>query len=137
MRARSIAGGRRLSGDEGVLPLINVVFLLLVFFMLAGTITTQDVLPIEPTASRSRAEPGDQDFVVLVGPAGELAVADRLLDDAALAGALAARLREAPEAPVWIKADSGTDAVHVVDVLDAARAAGAREVRLLTALGGG
>ena len=119
-----------------MLPLINVVFLLLVFFMLAGTITTQDVLPIAPTASRSQAEPGAQDFIILVGPEGELALWDRLLESDALTAALAARLAAAPEAPVWIKADAGTDAVHVVDVLDAARAAGAQEVRLLTTLGG-
>lgn len=135
-RNRQRAQGRSVDGEGGVLPLINVVFLLLVFFMLAGTLTTQDLLEIEPTTSRSETVPGDQDFVVLVGADGRLALEDDVLDLDGLARAVAARLTEAADAPVWVKADARADAVVLVDVLDRLRQAGVAEVRLLTAQGG-
>lgn len=132
VRRRRHGRQSRVSGDEGVLPLINVVFMLLVFFLLAGTLTSAEMLEIDPTASRSLADPGDQDFVILIGAGGELAVGDALVSADALAGLLSARIAEVPATPVWIKADAGADALVLVDVLDAARSAGLDDVRLLT-----
>ena len=42
--------------DERILPLINVVFLLLIFFMLAGRLSASDPFQVEPP--RSSADPG-------------------------------------------------------------------------------
>lgn len=127
---------RTFDSEAGILPLINVVFLLLVFFMLAGTLTTQDLLEIEPTMSRSETEAGDQDFIVLVGVEGQLAVDDAELDLDGVTRLVAERLVDAPDAVVWVKADARSDAVALVDVLDRLREAGVDEVRLLTTKGG-
>lgn len=110
VRRRRHGRKSRVSGDEGVLPLINVVFMLLVFFLLAGTLTSAEMLEIDPTASRSQADPRDQDFVILIGAGGELAVGDALVSADTLAGLLPARIAEAPATPVWIKADAGAAA---------------------------
>lgn len=42
--------------DLGILPLINVVFLLLMFFMIAGTISSQDRSLELPTSSSEEAQ---------------------------------------------------------------------------------
>jgi biopolymer transport protein ExbD len=136
MRRRRPPRGSRLSGDDGVLPLINVVFLLLVFFMLAGRLTSAEMFDIEPTASRSQAEPGDQDLVILIAADGTVAVQDSVLDPDALAAVLSGRASAAPESPLWIKSDAGADALELVAVLDAARMAGLHDVRLLTVRAG-
>jgi len=44
--------------EERVLPLINVVFLLLIFFMLAGSLSVTEPFDIEPPASQSQGGPG-------------------------------------------------------------------------------
>lgn len=119
-------------GDDGVLPLINVVFLLLIFFMLAGRFTTDGPFPITPAESSSETEAGDRDLVVTIGPDGIIAMDDKIIGLEGLPGLLAARAEAG--APVWVKADAGAEAVRVIDVLTALREAGIAEVRLLTVL---
>ena len=122
----------RSGADAGVLPLINVVFLLLIFFMLAGQFASEGPMPIQPTQSSSEVEPGEQDIVVVVGPDGTVVAGGQPagLDD--LAGLLAAQAED--QSTVWLKSDAGAEAVRVIDVMHAIRDAGFLEVRLLTVL---
>ena len=53
---RKAGGGRALDSDAGILPLINVVFLLLIFFMIAGQLAEQAPFEVEPPASDAEAE---------------------------------------------------------------------------------
>jgi biopolymer transport protein ExbD len=64
---------RRLDEDERILPLINVVFLLLVFFMVAGRLTAGDPFPIDPPESASEGSPPEGRLIAF-GPNGELAL---------------------------------------------------------------
>ena len=129
-RAPRQTGG--LNGDTGVLPLINVVFLLLIFFMLAGQFASEGPFPIRPTESNSETEPGEQDLVVVVGPGGTIVMGDRHADIDDLPGLLAARTDG--QSTVWLRSDAGAEAVRVIDVMHAIRDAGIGEVRLLTVL---
>lgn len=42
---------KRSSGEENIVPMINVVFLLLIFFLLAGTLTQRPPFDLEPVAT--------------------------------------------------------------------------------------
>ena len=129
-RARRQTGS--FGAESGVLPLINVVFLLLIFFMLAGQFASEGPFPIRPTESNSETEPGDQNLVVVVGTDGTIAVRDQQASLGDLADLLA--LQANGQSPVWLKADAGAEAVRVIDVMQAIRDAGIGEVRLLTVL---
>ena len=62
---------RRAQGDdERVLPLINVVFLLLIFFMLAGQFASADPFRIEPPVSRSEGQSESAALTLLIGGGG-------------------------------------------------------------------
>ena len=115
-----------------MLPLINVVFLLLIFFMLAGQFASEGPFPIRPTESQSETEPGAQDLIVVVGPDGTILADERpvSLDDLPV---LLAAQADGPSI-AWLKSDAGAEAVHVIDVMQAIRDAGIAEVRLLTVL---
>ena len=129
-RARPQTG--RSGADVGILPLINVVFLLLIFFMLAGRFASEGPFPIMPTQSNSQTEPGEQDLVVVVGPDGTIVMGDEQTSLDELPGLLAAQAED--QSPVWLKSDAGAEAVRVIDVMHAVRDAGIGEVRLLTVL---
>ena len=131
-RRRGQRQSARSGADVGILPLVNVVFLLLIFFMLAGQFASEGPFPIRPTESMSETEPGEQDVVVVVGPDGTVMAGDRQasLDD--LPDLLAAQADD--QTPVWLKSDAGAEAVRVIDVMHAIRNAGISEVRLLTVL---
>ena len=123
--------------DERILPLINVVFLLLIFFMLAGRFSTSDPFEIEPPRSASEGVATERDILVLVGADGRLALDGEIIEETALGAAVADRLSPDKEMRLWLKADGGAETTRVVEVMELLRAAGAERLRLLTVTGGG
>ncbi|MCH7471989.1 biopolymer transporter ExbD [bacterium] len=109
-------------------PLIDVVFLLLIFFMLITRYlppTLAVTLPEASTAAVSE-RPG---ISVSIDLDGTLSLDGSLIPWDALPGLLSGR---DPEAQVRISADRGTDYGYVVRALDAAAGAGLRHVALET-----
>jgi biopolymer transport protein ExbD len=128
MRRPARRAPRRFDEDAAVLPLINVVFLLLIFFMVAGRLSAADPFEIEPAASRSEAPAGETGRLVLMGADGRLA-----LDGEAMSReALLARLSGPDAGAVRIKADGRAEAARLVALLQALGARGVDEARLLT-----
>ena len=119
-------------------PLIDVVFLLLIFFMVSTTFTRESVLEVDLPDTVSAVPIGAAgDIEVRVDAAGGYAVDTRVLpggDAVTLQGAL----REArdgfgrPNPRVVVAADADARHEAVVVVLDAARQLGLTQVRILT-----
>ncbi len=119
---------------EPVIPLINIVFLLLIFFMLAGTFTAPEPFSVDPPEARSGTPADDDEGVVLLGPDGALAFEGEEVEDGeALERAVARRLEEEPELALRLKADGNVASHRLLDVMDRLRDAGAERVLLLTA----
>ena len=136
---------RRPGSEDHLIPLINIVFLLLIFFMLAGRIAPTDVFEVKPPASASEDAPQPEVIKVLVGVDGEPAVDGEVVTAAALAGKVAAKLDAAkaagagadprPPPVITLKADANIKAQQLSLALNALRAAGSTKVTLLTARG--
>lgn len=122
--------------DERILPLINVVFLLLIFFMLAGRLAASDPFKVDPALSASEGPVTAPDILILVGADGRLALDDSITDEAGLLSAVAGRIsmeKDAGDSPrVRLKADGRAPATRVVAVLELLRSAGVQKVDLLT-----
>lgn len=123
------------SDDERVLPLINVVFLLLIFFMLAGRLVASDPFAIQPPRSASDGLTDALEMVVLVAADGRIAIDNSEIDANMLAAVVAERLAEAPGLQVRLKADGTADAANVVGVMDTLRESGVDRLQLLTVSG--
>jgi biopolymer transport protein ExbD len=111
--------------QESVVPMINVVFLLLIFFMISSELTPAppfDVTP--PEAAADESAPADD--TLFVDAAGQIAWRD-LRGEAALA-ALAAR----GQAPLEIRADAAVPAREVAALLAELAGLGIADVRLAT-----
>ena len=119
--------------DERILPLINVVFLLLIFFMLTGKLTAIDPIEVTPPRSASEGVIDVQELVVVIGANGDLAFDGELIPQASLPNAVAERLGGDRAAQVWLKADSGADSVQVIAVMEILHEAGVERLKLLTA----
>ncbi|MGD9889181.1 MAG: ExbD/TolR family protein [Halothiobacillaceae bacterium] len=126
--------GRRDEVSLDMTPLIDVVFLLLIFFMLTASFTQAQRLQVElPKAEQGEAikDPA-KNWVIEIDAEGNYA-----LNGEALAGdQLTLRLRELPERTddtvILIRADAKTEHQAVVQALDAARAAGLLHIGLAT-----
>lgn len=121
----------RQNDDDRVLPLVNVVFLLLIFFMIAGQLTRAERFNVEPPESQNRQAEERRVHTLEVAPDGRLALDGEGLDEAALASR-AAKLREAGEGEaIRLKADGASEARRVVEVMAILRDAGIERVDLI------
>lgn len=121
--ARPPAPRSRRSTREPVVPMINVVFLLLIFFLMSAQLTTPAPFEIAlPEAAADEAE-GRHDLYLSSG--GEIAWRD-------LRGAAALEAAAALPEPVLLHADAGLDAARLARLLARLAALGARDVTLMT-----
>lgn len=113
-------------------PLIDVVFNLLIFFMLTGAITAAEVLKVEPASSTSAMRGNVEDTVILVDEKGGIAIGDRMIPADRLSQVVRDTLDAHPEALIQVKPDGKADAAHLIDVMEAIRKGGAEYIALLT-----
>ena len=112
------------------MPLINVVFLLLIFFMLTGTLRRVEPFAVELPGSREgELRPTDADRLLSVSAQGELALDGQSLTTDELVSALAADPRDDP---LQLRADARLTARTFVPLLDRLREAGVAQVELVT-----
>lgn len=124
---------RQRCNEESVLPLINVVFLLLIFFMIAGSFTEPTPFEVQPPQSISEAGGDNTPLVLLLGMNSELALDGRQLQEIQLVKELESRLKAESTLQLQVKADAEADALHLVRILELVRQAGIDKVQLLTA----
>ena len=110
-----------------IAPLVDVVFLLVIFFAVSTTFLETSGLKLELPASSSTADRQARDLVVLMGAAGELSFEGDVIDT----DELRSRLRRALEAMdvgrrvVVLRADTHSEHGEVVKLMDLIRSAGA------------
>lgn len=122
--------GRRRDGSEPLLPLINVVFLLLIFFMLLANLNAYAPFPVTPPGAETAI--GERSgFTIAIAADGRIALDGREVGDGELAAGLPLRGGSATPEPVWLKADQAAEADRVIAVMERLRAAGVTEVRLI------
>ena len=111
---------------ESVVPMINVVFLLLVFFLLTAQIAPPDPVEIAlPLAEAPTAEKLDQ--ALYLTASGETA-----WQDTRGAAAVSSAMAAAGDGPVTLRADARAPAADLAALLAQLSAAGARQVALVT-----
>jgi len=123
---------RRDPVEVNLTPLIDVVFLLLIFFMVSTTFETRQALELElpESASGEAAEPSPVSLVITA--AGAYRLGERELSPAELPGALAAEADQAREHGLVVEADGRARHADVVRALDQASLQGIQRVRIAT-----
>ena len=117
--------------QEPMLPLINIVFLLLIFFMIAGSLQKLGPFEVDPPASQT-AEGLPEDTIVLwFSNTGEIGIDD-------LTGGLDRLSSMLPadyiRRPVEIRADREVEGARVVRLLARLQELGIEKVQLMTAM---
>ncbi|MHB0776938.1 ExbD/TolR family protein [Halomonas sp. WWR20] len=123
--------------EVNLTPLIDVVFLLLIFFMVSTTFETRQALELElPQASQGASASTPEPLVLTIDAEGDYRLDDEpLASQAALREALAPHADLARERGLVIAADGRAAHADVVAALDAAAALGIQHVRISTRQG--
>ena len=116
-------------------PMIDMTFLLLIFFMLTSTITNQKVkkdveVPVAPSAVVP--ESSANRYVVNIDAAGDFFLGEARVTEEALAGELRKRFLNNPPLKLYVRADRGVEASRIKKVMRLASEAGAIKVILAT-----
>ncbi|SHE93566.1 outer membrane transport energization protein ExbD [Loktanella atrilutea] len=116
----------RRTPPESIVPMINVVFLLLIFFLMTAQITPPEPVEVTPPVA-TMDDPSDGDLTLFISADGTPAY-DTAQGDAALAALFAAQ-----PAALTIKADAAVPASTVAALLPRLAAAGFDAITLVTA----
>ncbi len=132
---------RREDPEITLTPLIDVVFLMLIFFMVSTTFMRQADLELTlPEASRDPTEQVVQPIELVINADGDFFINGRALVnsqvDTVRRGLLEAR-EEHPDAPLVIRADARTPHQNLVTGMDAASQANISRLSIATVPQGG
>jgi biopolymer transport protein ExbD len=114
----------------GLTPLIDVVFILLVFFMLASSYLDWRAITLTTPAEAAQGGSIEGALLVEVRPEG-LRFAGESMPLEAVVARVGRRLAQAPETAVLVKPAPGVSLQQTVSVLDRLTAAGAANVSLI------
>lgn len=125
-------GRRRVKAHLNIAPLIDVVFLLLIFFMLSSYFVMQPGIKITlPAAATSKLYP-EKDIIISITSDDRLYLNDQPVTLTSLLGQLQIALKESKTKTVIIKADEKIDLGLAVRVMDIALEANADGVVIST-----
>ena len=133
MRRRATQRRRPAADTEArILPLINIVFLLLVFFLLAGRLEPASPVPATPPEAATEAPDRATPMRLHLGRDGALAIDGEIVPRDGLEAWLTERTGPQGLPAVRVIADAGAEASVLIGILDSLAAAGAAEALLVT-----
>ena len=112
---------------ESIVPMINVVFLLLVFFLMTSRLAPPEPFEVELPVARESGE-GEVAPVLYLSAESEIGFED-LRGEAAVA-AFSARAAEQAQTP-WLRADANAEAKAVARLMRDLAAVGLKDVALV------
>ncbi|MEM8844180.1 MAG: biopolymer transporter ExbD [Pseudomonadota bacterium] len=119
---------------ESILPLINIVFLLLIFFMLAGAFTTPDIFEVNPPESEFEDKIDPKEHLILINNESDVAYQGNQTSLIDLKQIISDELSEKDKSKIIfkIKADANVKANDLILVIDLLQDLGANNIELLT-----
>lgn len=127
--------------DDALIPLINVVFLMLIFFMIAGQIRPPEALNIDLPTSRQGQLAEPERILLSMDRQARIALDGEILPASLLSERLAVRLAAAsamddgrtdPRVGITLKADAAVTQGQLRALLDELRSLGVERLRLLS-----
>ncbi len=129
MRRRGKRLGSRRAVEVNLTPMIDMVFILLIFFIVSTTFVKETGVEVErPTAASAHKQQAS--ILIAVTESGEVWMENRRIAPRAVRAMVERALAQSPEAAVVVVADRGSRTGVVMEVMDQARLAGVAHVAL-------
>ncbi len=123
---------KRMTREISMIPLINLVFLLLIFFLVAGTIEKFEIIPVDVPVADSGKVLDQGHIVIVIGQYNEILLNDELVSIEELEEQVTKLLANNPRKIVSLKADSRLEASKMVAIMDLLRVAGGTNLSIVT-----
>lgn len=119
-------------GEINISPLIDVVFLLLIFFIVTTVMVQETGVEVSKPRAASAEDLDRTAILIAVTSEGRVWQGGREIGMDGVRAVVAALLEEDAERPVVVRSDAATTTEKTVAVIDAAKLAGAESVSLAT-----
>ncbi|GBF25945.1 hypothetical protein MnTg02_00981 [bacterium MnTg02] len=117
--------------QDRLIPMINIVFLLLTFFLVAGTFHAADTLAIDPPLMRTGGVLDANKTTLYLERDGALAFGGLPMTQTKLVATVRDWLAKDPDGELQIKADKAVQAGTILPLLQELKQAGLKNVRLI------
>ena len=132
MRIMEFEGRKRIHTHLNIAPLVDVVFLLLIFFMLSSHFVAQPGIKLTlPTAITAKLHP-EEEIIIFITKDNNLYLNEEQITFENLLDKLSIKVAEAKKKTVVIKADEKIDLGLAVKVMDIAKQAEAEGLVIST-----
>ncbi len=118
--------------DVDMSPLIDMVFILLIFFMVSSTFVKDMKLDLERPGASSASRASSKVTRVYIENTGETYVDGQPIKTWAIQGKLRDMLRASTEKSVLVVTDDSIAVEKLIDVVDQCRLSGAKDVAVAT-----
>ena len=120
--------------DSSIIPLINVVFLILIFLVIAGQIKSSELFEVDLPESISQSTPAEEVLTLLVNDQSKLVFENELVELNEITEKVSgARLaRNSDEADVLVKVDGNLMVTELRPIFARLKAAGLHKVSIAT-----
>jgi len=117
-------------GRLDIAPLVDVIFLLIIFFMLTSSFISQPGIKINLPRAVTSEVLQERDLVITITKENIIYLNDRITTQKELGEKLAAVSSQ--QVPVLIKADRGTSLGRIVEIWDLCREKGVAHINIAT-----
>lgn len=132
MKLMDFEGRARIHSHLDIAPLIDIVFLLLVFFMLTSTFLVPEAIELELPESSSASVTDIMPIIVSLDQAGELALNGEGIKLKQLQQTIKPLIKQNAGSAITLKSDARTKVQLLLEVMDEIRAAGGTNIALAT-----
>jgi len=124
--------GDDMAGEIDLTPMLDVVFILLIFFIVTSVFVTEAGIDVsKPEASTAEARSKDL-ILIAISDDGQIWIDGEQVDPRFIRSRFERRLAETPNASVVIQGDRAAQNEHVMTILAAARDANIAAVSIST-----
>ena len=116
--------------EINITPMLDVVFILLIFFIVTANFIKEPGLEVNRPDSETAEPTENAAILIAVGNAGEIYMDGRRIDKRQVKANVVRLLAENPQGSVVIQADQKANADTIMAVMDGAREAGVYNISL-------
>lgn len=125
-------GRSQIREQLSIAPLIDVVFLLLIFFMLTSTFQKPESIDLTLPSSETALATPEQAIRIALSQEGEIHLNGEPITLVELRPALVTLLEGDADSPIGLSADAHASVQQMLDVVDEIRAAGGQNLAVAT-----
>ena len=114
--------------DVNIGPLIDMVFILLIFFVITTNFTRQTGIDVNKPQAQTAVYQGSKTILIGISPEGTVHIHGKQVSLESLSQILSSEQKKRPDASVVIIGDRGADLGRAVDVMDMCLLAGLKNV---------